>query len=245
MNFAMSGHSHWSGIKHKKELTDAKRGKIFTKAARLITVSARQGGADPDMNPSLRLAIDKAKEVNMPKANIERAIQKGSGKDSDANSMEEVSYEAFGPGGVAMIIKGITDNKNRAVGDTRRTVTKHGGRMAENGSVAWMFEPKSRIKVLNRDSLKLSDDDLELAIIESGADNIKKEDDEIFIYTEPSLMQEAQSLLEKHGIKTSLPEIELIPKQTVTLNESDQEKLDKILEELDDCDDVTEVFTNS
>ncbi|TRZ78397.1 YebC/PmpR family DNA-binding transcriptional regulator [bacterium] len=241
----MSGHSHWSGIKHKKELTDAKRGKIFTKAARLITVSAKQGGLDPDMNPTLRLAIEKAKGVNMPKANIERAIQKASSKDSGAN-IEEVSYEAFGPGGVAMIIQGITDNKNRAVGDVRRTITKHNGRMTEQGSVAWMFSTKSRMQVLNNvDSLKLSDDDLELAIIESGADDIKKEDNEILIYTEPNLAHAVQSSLETHGIQTSLPEIELIPKQTVTLNKHDQEKLDKILEELDDCDDVVEIFTNS
>ncbi len=240
----MSGHSHWSGIKHKKELTDTKRGKMFTKATRLITVSARQGGTDPDTNPSLRLAIEKAKEVNMPKTNIERAIQKGSGKDSSANNMEEVSYEAFGPGGVAMIIKGITDNKNRAVGDIRRTLAKHGGRIAENGSVAWMFDLKSRIEVTDRNNLRLSDDDLELAIIESGADDIRKEDGKILIYAESNLTQKVQSSLEKNGIKTSLPEIELIPKQTVAISEKDQEKLDKTLEELDDCDDVTEVFTN-
>ncbi len=240
----MSGHSHWSGIKHKKELTDAKRGKIFTKAARLITVSAKQGGLDPDMNPTLRLAIEKAKTVNMPKANIERAIQKASIKDSGAN-IEAVSYEAFGPGGVAMIIQGLTDNKNRAVGDVRRTVTKHGGRMAENGSVVWMFTTKSRIKILNQSDLKISDNDLELAIIESGADDIKKEDDEILIYSEPNTTQTVQTSLEKHGIQTSSPEIELIPKQTVELDKKDQEKLEKILEALDDCDDVVEIFTNS
>jgi len=240
----MSGHSHWSGIKHKKELTDAKRGKLFTKAARLITISAKQGGLDPDMNPSLRLAIEKAKEVNMPKANIERAIKKADSKDSKANSMEEVSYEAFGPGGVAMIIQGITDNKNRAVGDVRRTITKHGGRMAENGSVAWMFSAKSRIAILYIDKFSISADDLELMIIEAGADDIKKEDDKILIYAESNLIQAVQSSLAKHDIKTSLPEIELIPRQTVTLDKHDQEKLEKMLEELDDCDDVTEIFTN-
>jgi len=256
----MSGHSHWSGIKHKKGLTDAKRSKMFTKAARLITISAKQGGPDPDSNPSLRLAIEKAREVNMPKVNIERAIDKATGKGSEKVNMEAVSYEAFGPGGVAMIIQGITDNKNRAVANVRKIVTKSGGRMAEAGSVSWMFKQKGKMKIAKT---ALSGEELELALIDCGVDDIIKRNmnpafapmelrtgkqeiqiTETIIYYPPELTQSIQKSLSEKNIETSQAEIELVPKQTIEINKEATEKTERLLEELDDCDDVAEVFCN-
>ena len=238
----MSGHSHWAGIKHKKELTDAKRAKFFTKAGRLITVAARKGGPDPNTNPTLRLAIEKAREVNMPKVNIERAIERATGK-NDGKIMEEVAYEAFGPSGVAIIIKGVTDNKNRAIGDIRKIITKNGGRIADSGSVSWMFETKSRIAIK---PANLQGEDLELVLIEAGAEEIKeaKETGEIFIYCDPEFTQNIQKKLSDQNIETSQPELEMIPKQTIEIDEKTQNKIEKLLEELEECDDVTEVFTN-
>lgn len=257
---SMSGHSHWSGIKHKKELTDAKKGKLFTKVVRLISISVRAGGPDPDSNPTLRLALEKAKEANMPKANIDRAIEKASGKEGGAVNMEEVSYEAFGPGGVAMIIQGVTDNKNRAVSDIKKIVVKHGGRMAEAGSVSWMFEAKSKMRILppeegpkygskEEKKIELSGEELELAIIDAGADDVKeigetKETKETLIYCAPDSVQYVRTALERKGILTSQPEIEMIAKQTIAIDDETQAKIDRTLDELEDCDDANEIFLN-
>ncbi|MFH1175595.1 MAG: YebC/PmpR family DNA-binding transcriptional regulator [bacterium] len=255
----MSGHSHWSGIKHKKGLTDAKKAKFFTKIGRLISVVAKKGGPDPNANPALRLAIEKAREVNMPKANIDRAIEKATGKSGSTEILDEVAYEAFGSGGIALIIKGITDNKNRAAADVRKIVVKNGGRMAEIGSVSWMFEVKSKIQVLPEKEEakfgpkeikpKISEEELELTAIEAGADDIKKTENEsgnteFTIYCSSESAQNLRNSLKQKGVETSQPELELIPKQTIEIDENTREKIEKLLDELEDCEDVSEIFAN-
>src|SRR3954451_14418036 len=178
----MAGHSKWAGIKHKKAIVDAKRGKLFTKLARAITVAAKEGGGDPEGNPALSLAIQKAKDASMPKDNIERAIAKGTGADADADALEAILYEGYGPGGVALLIEAVTDNRNRTGSDVRHTLSKHNGSLGEPGSVAYNFDKKGVIVV---DAERYGEDDLMVAI-EAGAEDISIDEDVFEIFTEPS-----------------------------------------------------------
>ncbi len=237
----MSGHSKWASIKHKKGAADAKRGKIFTKHAKLIQLAARNGG-DPGMNPALRLAIDNAKADNTPNTNIERAIKKGSGADKDAAQLMEVVYEGYGPGGVALYIQCVTDNKNRTVSNVRSTLTKHGGSLGENGCVAWMFEPKGLIVVKMGDG---DPDEAELTVIDAGADDLERDDDVMQVYTGSSSLGVVANAIREAGLCVESQELTFVPKDTVKIeDEATAKKILKLMELLDDDDDVTNVSSN-
>ncbi len=238
----MSGHSKWAGIKHKKAVADAKRGKAFSKVSKEITVAAKIGGGNPDMNPRLRLAIEKAKEVNMPSDNIKRAIMKGTGELPGA-SYEEVSYEGYGPGGVALLIEVLTDNKNRTVGEVRHILSKQNGNMGEAGCVAWMFDKKGYILVNKND---IDEDTLMSAALDAGADDFKNEPDEenYEITTAPEDLNKVKGHLEKENIKMSLAEVTMVPRNYIKLEGKDAEKMLKLMEALEEHDDVQNVYAN-
>lgn len=236
----MSGHSKWANIKHRKAAQDEKKGKVFTKVAKEITVAVKIGGPDPDMNSRLRLALDKAKECNLPKDNVERAIKKGTGEGNE-NIYEEVTYEGYGPGGVAVLVKALTDNKNRTVAEVRSTLSKKGGNMGESGCVAWMFESKGIIEI----PLDKADEDtlMELAL-EIGAEDVLVEDDVYQVTTEPSNYFAVKTELEGKGYVISHSEITMQPKNTVKVEADDLRKLMNITDALEDLEDVQEVFSN-
>lgn len=237
----MSGHSHWAGIKHKKELNDAKRGKIFTKHGKMITVAARDGGGDPDTNFSLRLAMDKAKADNMPKENIERAIKRGTGE-LKGEEILEIIYEATFPGNIMLLIKTTTDNKNRTFSEVRSILTKAGGKICEMGSSMWNFEQVGNIYVEVNEEEK---EKLELLAIEAGAKDIQAEAETINIYTEPHELQKIKDEIEKAGFKLADAGLVFIPKNTVTLNDSSiKNSYENLLEALDEQDDVEDIFDN-
>ena len=237
----MSGHSKWSSIKHKKGATDAKRGKIFTKLIKEITVVARAGGGDPDANPRLRAAIAAAKNENMPKENIERAIKKGTGELEGVN-YEESTYEGYGPGGAAVFIESVTDNKNRAVADIRHIFSKHGGNLGENGCVAWMFDKKGYIaiekKVVDEDSLMETS-------IEAGAEDVREDNGSFEIITEPDDFESVKTAIDKAAIPYLDAEITMLPQSTTNLEGKQALQMVKLMEALDDCDDVQKVYTNA
>ncbi|HOJ52721.1 MAG TPA: YebC/PmpR family DNA-binding transcriptional regulator [Syntrophales bacterium] len=238
----MSGHSKWSTIKRKKGAADAKRGKIFTKIIREITMAARLGGGDPEKNPRLRQAILAAKDENMPKENIERAIKKGLGADGDDGSnFEEVVYEGYGPGGVAVLVEVVTDNKNRTVAEIRHIFSKYGGNLGENGCVAWMFDKKGSILI----DKKLIDEDrlMEIAI-EAGADDVKEEENEYEVITSPAQLDEVRAAIEAKGIKVLSSRISMIPKTTVELTGEKAISMLKLMEKMEDNDDVQNVYAN-
>ncbi|MDP1709510.1 MAG: YebC/PmpR family DNA-binding transcriptional regulator [Candidatus Komeilibacteria bacterium] len=235
----MSGHSKWKQIKNKKGVADAKKGAIFTRLSKIITLAAREGG-DPNMNFKLATAIDQARSMNMPKDNIERAIKRGTGEEASAQ-LHEVLYEGYGPEGVALIIIGVTDNVNRTVSDVRTTLTKHGGSMATAGAVRWNFEQKGVIRLENVGNR----DELELMAIDAGADDIREEEDGLLIATDPKNLQSLKQALEKQGIKSEYAAIEFLPKSTVALSESGQIKLEKLTNALDDLEDVQDYYTNA
>lgn len=237
----MSGHSKWSTIKRKKGAKDAARGKIFTKIIKEIQVAAKMGGGDEETNPRLKTAVQAAKDANMPKKNIEKAIQKGTGELEGVN-YEEISYEGYGPSGVAMLIKTTTDNKKRTVSEIRHLLDKSGGNLGTTGSVAWMFETKGKIVV---DENQVPEDDMFMAATEAGAEDIITEDEEYTIYTEPSDLMAVRGELEKQGIPVKESVIDNIPKNEVKIDSLDvAKKLFKLLESLDDNDDVAQVFSN-
>ncbi len=237
----MSGHSKWHSIKHKKSIIDARRGKIFTKLIREITVAARVGGSgDPNVNPRLRKAIADAKAQNMPNETIERAIKRGTGE-IEGEHYEEITYEGFGIGGVAMLIETMTDNRNRTVAELRHLLTKHGGSLGEAGSVSWMFEKKGLI-VVER-SAKPEDELLELAI-EAGADDMKTEEDVYEIYTSPENFEAVEEAIKRAGITPRMAEISMIPKTYVRLEGEDAKKMIKLYEVIEDHDDVQKVYAN-
>ncbi len=238
----MSGHSKWATTKRKKEVIDAKRGKVFTKMAKLITIAARDGGGDPNSNPSLRTAIDNAKAVSLPKENIERAIQRGAGG-GDSNKIEEIIYEAYGPGGMAMIIECLTDNKNRTVAEVKAILNKLGGSFASAGSVAYLFNKKGEIFIDGGKNSK-SADELEEAIIESGADDFEQDDSSYMVYTSQQSLHTVKKALEDAGVVVESAELTYIAN---TYNEVDLNKKDsaeKLLDTLDDLDDVNKVYNN-
>jgi YebC/PmpR family DNA-binding regulatory protein len=237
----MSGHSKWSTIKRQKGANDAKRGAIFTKVAREITIAAREGGGDPDANYRLRLAVDKARSVNMPADNIKRAIEKATGG-SAAEQYEEVIYEGYGPGGVAILIEAATDNRNRTVADVRALFTRAGGQLAGAGAVAWQFEPRGVIAI-PRDGL--DPDEVALTAIDAGADDVDTEgDDFIEVLTDPANLEALRKSLEAAGITIESAELAMQPKQRIEVDDNAVRQNLRLLEQLDDLDDVQRVTAN-
>jgi YebC/PmpR family DNA-binding regulatory protein len=236
----MAGHSKWAGIKHKKAIVDARRGKLFTKLARGITVAAREGGGDIEGNPALALAVQKAKDASMPKDNIERAIAKGTGADKDAEAYETVLYEGYGPGGVAMLVEALTDNRNRTGSDVRHLFSKHGGNLGEPGSVAYLFDKKGLIVV---DAQRYSEDDL-MPAIEAGAEDIAVDDDMFEVITDPSDLTAVRQALEDDGVEIEAAEVQQRPKTLVLVDADVAGKLMRLVDALEDNDDVDSVHAN-
>ncbi len=237
----MSGHSKWSTIKRKKGAEDAKRGKVFGKLVKEIAVAARMGGADPDGNPRLRAAIAAAKQENMPKDNIQRAIAKGAGESGGSN-LDEVIYEGYGPEGVAIMVDSLTDNKNRTVSDLRHLFTKYGGSMGEPGCVAWMFDKKG---VIVFDQAAVKEDELLEAALESGAEDLQSTESQIEVLTDPAAFLEVKEALESRGFEPILAELQLRPKTTVAISEEGRaQAILKLVESIEDHDDVNNVFAN-
>jgi YebC/PmpR family DNA-binding regulatory protein len=236
----VSGHSKWATIKHKKGKTDARRGKLFSKLSRAITVAAREGGPDPTMNISLANAIEKAKAESMPKDNIERAIQRGGGG-ADGETYEHILYEGYGPAGVAIIVEVLTDNKNRSAAEVRNIFSKHGGQLAQPGAVAWVFERRGSIMV---DGGKFAEDDVMTAAIEAGAEDVVQDGDQFEVLTQPADFTAVRDAIVAAGIEFEQAELTMIPKNTVKLEENDARKTMKIVDALEDSDDVQEVFAN-
>jgi YebC/PmpR family DNA-binding regulatory protein len=237
----MSGHSKWSSIKHKKGAVDAKRGKIFTKLIKEITVAARFGGGDPAGNPRLRTAIAAAKNENMPKDNMDRAIKKGTGELEGVN-YEEVSYEGYGPGGAAVFVESLTDNKNRAVADIRHIFSKAGGSLGENGCVAWMFDQKGYIAVEKSDA---DEDRVMETAIEAGADDVRDDESLIEIITDPGDFEAVHAAIKDQSIECVAAEVTMLPQTTVDLSGKEAEQMVRLMDGLEDCDDVQKVYTNA
>jgi YebC/PmpR family DNA-binding regulatory protein len=236
----MSGHSKWASIKHKKAIVDSRRGKLFTKLTRAITVAAREGGGDVEGNPSLALAVQKAKDASMPKDNIERAIAKGTGADQDADAFEEIVYEGYGPAGVAMLVEALTDNRNRTGADVRHLFTKYNGNLGEPGSVNWIFEKKGEIFV---DGSRYSEDDL-MAAIDAGAEDMTSDDDVFEIVTGPTDLAAVREALEAAGVEIESAELVQRPTTRVEVDESDAGTLMRLIDALEDNDDVQAVHAN-
>jgi len=236
----MSGHSKWASIKHKKGAQDAKKGKLFTKLIREITVAARQGGGKPDTNPRLRLAIQRAKDANMPQDNIERGIKKGTGELEGVN-YEEIVYEGYGPGGIAIMVDVLTDNKNRATGEIRNIFAKKGGNMAGQGSVSWIFEKKGYI-VVNKDTI--AEDKLMSIVLDAGAEDLKTEETTYAVTTQPGDFEIIKKALEDKNIKIEAAEITNVPKNTIKITGEDAKKLLTLVNELEENDDVQNVYAN-
>lgn len=238
----MSGHSKWATIKRKKAKNDSQRGKLFTRLSKEIIIAARNGGADPAGNMRLKSAIEKAKAANIPNENIQRAIQKGIGGGEGAN-FEEFSYEGYGPGGVAILLDVATDNRNRTAGEVRHILSKHGGNLGETGCVSWMFK-KQGIIIIDRTETKLNEDEIMLAALEAGAEDVKVEDDSFEIITAPENLTTVESSLTEQGIPVAEAEITMIPQTTIKLQGEEAEKMVKLIEMLEDNDDVQAVYTN-
>ncbi|MGD1968368.1 MAG: YebC/PmpR family DNA-binding transcriptional regulator [Desulfobacterales bacterium] len=237
----MSGHSKWSSIKHKKAATDAKRGKVFTKLIKEITVAARMGGGDPEANPRLRTAIQAAKGENMPKDNIERAVKKGTGELEGVNYDESI-YEGYGPGGAAVLIESLTDNKNRTVADIRHIFSKAGGNMGESGCVAWMFDKKGYIAVENK---AVEEEALMEAALDAGAEDIREDDSNFEIITAPEDFEAVKTAIDGASIPYLVAEVTMLPQSTTFLKGKEAEQMVKLMEALEDCDDVQKVYTNA
>jgi len=236
----MSGHSKWASIKHKKGAVDAKRGKVFTKLIKEITVATRMGGKDPEANARLRAAIAAAKAENMPKENIERGIKKGTGE-LEGSTYEEAMYEGYGPGGVAVLVEVLTDNRNRAVAEVRHLFERHGGSLGAAGCVAWMFSQKGLI-VLPKD--QTDEEKLFEVALEAGAEDIKEEEKEFEVITEPSLFEQVKTAIEHTGLTYALAEITMIPQTTTTLEGKNAQQMLTLMELLEDNDDVNHVYAN-
>jgi YebC/PmpR family DNA-binding regulatory protein len=236
----VSGHSKWATIKHKKGKTDARRGKLFSKLSRGITVAAREGGTDPTMNMTLANAIEKAKAESMPKDNIERAIQRGGGG-AEGEQYESIVYEGYGPAGVAIIVEVLTDNKNRSAAEVRNIFSKHGGQLAQPGAVAWGFERRGSIVV---DGTKYDEDTVMTAAIEAGADDVVQDGAQFEVLTQPADFAAVRDALQAAGIDLEQADLTMVPKNTVELDEGDARKTMKIMDALEDSDDVQEVYAN-
>jgi YebC/PmpR family DNA-binding regulatory protein len=236
----MAGHSKWASIKHRKAVVDARRGQQFTKLARAITVAARDGGGDPESNAALAQAVQKARDASMPKDNIERAIAKGTGAGGDAAAIEAVTYEGYGPGGVALLIETLTDNRNRTGADVRHTLSKHGGTLGEPGSVAYLFEKRGVIVV---DAARWSEDDLVVAI-DAGAEDVSIDEDVYEIITAPGDLAAVRAALEEAGIELESAELVQQPTSRVPVEEAEATRLMRLIEALEEKDDVGTVHAN-
>jgi len=235
----MSGHSHAKTIAHAKGIADAKRGAIFSKFGRLIAIAAKDGG-DPNINSKLRVAVEQAKSFNMPKDNIERAIKKGTGELAGEN-LEEVSYEGFGPGGIALIMEGITDNTNRTLNEVKVILNQNEGKMAGEGAVRWMFDKKGNITVIPEGKSK---EDLEMAAIESGAEDVRWYGDYLEIYTKPEDLEAVRKSLEEKQIKIDSASLDYIAKEDVELSERNKQAAEKLFEALDENDAINNIYSN-
>lgn len=236
----MSGHSKWASIKHKKAATDAKRGKVFTRIIKELAMAARMGGGDPDANPGLRKAVADAKAANMPADNIKRAIMKGTGQ-LEGVSYEEMSYEGYGPGGVAIYIETLTDNKNRTVSEVRHIFSKHGGNLGESGSVAWIFQRKGYIVV---EQSKASEDELMDIILEAGAEDMSEDGSNYEILTSPEDYESVDQALKDRGIEVAVSTLSMVPQNYVTLEGRKAEQCLKLMDALEDQDDAQHVWAN-
>jgi len=239
----MSGHSHAKTVAATKNANDAKKGKIYSKYGRLITIAVKEGGGsgDPVTNSKLKTAIEQAKAMNMPKENIERAIKKGTGELA-GEILETVSYEGFGPGGVALIIEGITDNKNRTLGEVKQILNQYGGKMAGEGAVRWMFEQKGIIKINNEQTI--NKENFEMTAIEAGADDIIFQDPQIEIYTKPEDIESVKKNLEGKGLKVSELNIELVPKDSVSVDQKTKNQCQNLFDALDENEAVQNIYSN-
>ncbi|HEX3172951.1 MAG TPA: YebC/PmpR family DNA-binding transcriptional regulator [Solirubrobacterales bacterium] len=236
----MSGHSKWSSIKHKKGAADAKRGKLFTKLARAITVAARDGGPDPEGNPALATAIQKARDASMPKDNIQRAVDRGSGVGADAAAIEQIVFEGYGPGGAAVLVNALTDNRNRASAEIRHAFSKHHGSLGEPGSVAWLFEKRG---VLTVDAERYDEDDL-IAAIDAGAEDVQEEAEVLRVLCDPGDLGTVREALEASGVEVRASDLTLEPKSTVEVKGNDAKSLLGLIEALEEQDDVDAVHAN-
>ena len=236
----MAGHSHWASIKHKKGAADAKKGKAFSKIARMITVAARKGG-DPDMNPKLQLALDKARSVNMPKDNVERAIQEGTGDTSGETELFECLYEGYGPHGVALMIEILTDNKNRTAPEIRKIFERFGGNMGEAGCVSWMFEKKGLIIV---NSSNLNEDDLMMLVLDAGAEDLQKIGDVFQVICSQADLGKVKKAIEGKNIKVETAEVSWISKNNIDVEDATGRKVLRLMEALEEHDDVQNVYSN-
>jgi len=240
----MSGHSHWHSIKYQKTAADAKKSKTFSKIAREITIAAKEG-SDPEFNSKLRLAIEKAKSINMPAENIERAIKRGTGELAGVK-LEPVLFEAYGPGGAAIIIEGITDNKNRTLGEIKQILSEYGGKLANEGSVKWLFKRKGclTIDLENQTASGKTKEELELIAIEAGANDIYWQDKFLDVYTEPEELEKVKRKIEEKDIKIDSATLDWVPKEKILLNEEKKSECQKLFEALDENDSVQEIYSN-
>ncbi len=236
----MSGHSKWSSIKHKKGAADARRGKIFTKLIKEITVAARLGGGDPEGNPRLRAAIAAAKAENMPKENIERGIKKGTGE-LEGTSYEEANYEGYGPGGVAVLVDCLTDNKNRTVADVKHLFERHGGNLGEPGCVAWMFQKKGLIVF---EKHKVDEEQLLNLALEAGAEDVKEQETEFEVIMDPADFEAIKSAVDEAGLPYTFSEVTMVPKNTVDVEGKKAQQLLNLMQALEDHDDISHVYAN-
>ena len=238
----MSGHSRWHQIRHRKALTDAKKGKLFSKMARLIAVAAKEKGADPAMNSKLRMAVESARAVGMPKENIERAISRGAGG-IGGEAFEEVRYEAYGPGGAALLILGVTDNKNRTTSEVKHLLAEYAGKLAIEGSVAWLFKKMGAVD-FPKESVGSAPEELTLTLIDAGADDVQEFPEGFTAYVNPDSLEEFKEELGRKGLAFSRVRVDYVPTNPILLSEDDKAKLASLLEALDEHDDVQEVYTN-
>jgi YebC/PmpR family DNA-binding regulatory protein len=236
----MSGHSKWSSIKHRKAAADAKKGKAFTKLARAVTIAAREGGGDPDANPALATAVQKARDLSMPKDSIQRAIDRGSGQGADAEAIERVVFEGYGPGGVAVLAEALTDNRNRTSAEVRHAFTKHNGNLGEPGSVAWIFEKRGVVVV---DGGRYGEDDL-IAAIDAGAEDVQRDGDILKVISGPARLSAVRRALEEAGVEIQSSDLAMEPKSTVEIGESEARSLLRLLDTLSEQDDVDGVHAN-
>lgn len=241
----MSGHSHWHSIKYRKGLADVKKGKAFSKIARVITVAAREGRGNPDTNSKLRLAIEAAKKINMPSDNIERAIKRGTGELEGA-VLESFAFEAYGPGGIALIIEGITDNKNRALGEVKQILDQHGSKLADTGSVQWLFTRQGAIALnLKEQPENLQNKEiLELEAIESGAEDLRWRGEVLGVYTKVEDLEKVKKDLETHGLKIESTSLDWVAKEEIELPKEEKERAEKLFEALDESETVQEIYSN-
>ncbi len=240
----MSGHSHAKKIKHQKAITDQKRGQIFSKMARVISVAVKEGGPSPESNPKLGVALETAKKLNLPKENIERAIKRGSGAESANEKLEEVSFEAIGPEGISIIIEGITDNKKRTLSEIKQILTQYNGKLVGEGAIKWLFEKKGVITINLASQTQKNKEELELAAIEAGAEDVRSYEDDLEVYAKPEELDKVRKNLEEKGIKIDSFSLDWVAKEEISIPEEKQETCQKLFEALDENDAVQDVYSN-